>query len=146
VVELVVLYGIWYTHFAMSVQAETKFGELLPKMSVGASTDYLLLQMQHKLLLEDYQSLKRQYEQMRWDYYELCRSAILGSDELLTVARALDDQRITNALYRNFVAGLFDLLDEATRTLDSDALRSCARDIVQQFRARVALEALQQSE
>jgi len=130
----------------MSVQAKTKFSELSPEMSVGASPDYLLLKMQHKLLMEDYQSLKRQYEQMRADYYALCRSAIIGSDELLTVARALDDRRITNELYRKFVAGLFDSLDEATRTLDSGALRSYVRDVVQQYRARLALEALQESE
>jgi hypothetical protein len=128
----------------MSVQAGTKFSEI--DMSVGAPPDYLLLQMQHKLLLEDYQSLKRQYEQMRADYYALCHSAIFGSDELLTVARALDNRCTTDELYRKFVSGLFDLLDEATRTLDSGALRSYVRDVVQQFRARVALEALQQSE
>jgi len=128
----------------MNIQAETKFSELLSDVSVGASSDYLYLQC--KLLVEDYLSLKRQYEQLRADYYALCRSAIIGSDELLTVARALDDRRITNELYRNFVAGLLDSLDEATRTLDSDALRSYVRDIVQQFRARLALEALQESE
>ena len=115
-------------------------------MSVGAPPDYLLFQMRYKLLLEDYQSLKRQHELLRADYYALCRSAIIGSDELLTVARALDDRRTTNELHREFVSGLFDLLDEATRTLDSSALRSYVRDIVQQFRARLALEALQESE
>ena len=128
----------------MSVQTEAKSSELLFDASVGASSDYLHLQ--YKLLVEDYLSLKRQYEQLRADYYALCRSAIIGSDELLTVARALDDRRITNELYRNFVAGLLDSLDEATRTLDSSALRSYVRDIVQQFRARLALEALQESE
>jgi len=130
----------------MNVQAETKFSEMLSTMSVGAPTDYLLLQMQYKLLLEDYQSLKRQYGQMQADYYALCRSAILGSDELLTAARALDARCTTSELYRKFVSTLFDLLDEATRTLDSNALRSYVRDVVQQFRARVALEALQESE
>ena len=115
-------------------------------MSVGAPPDYLLLQMRYKLLLEDYQSLKRQYEQMRVDYYALCRSAIIGSDELLTVARALDERCTSDELYRNFVAGLFDSLEEATRTLDSNALRSYVRDVVQQFRARLALDALQESE
>ena len=128
----------------MNVQAETKFSELLSDTSVGASSDYLHLQ--YKRLVEDYLSLKRQYEQLRADYYALCRSAIIGSDELLTVARALDDRRISNELYRNFVAGLLDSLDEATRTLDSNALRCYVRDVVQQFRARLVLEALQQSE
>ena len=130
----------------MDVQAETKFSELLSDMFVGAPPDYLLLQMRYKLLLEDYQSLKRQHELLRADYYALCRSAIIGSDELLTVARALDDRCTTDELHREFVSGLFDLLDEATRTLDSSALRSYVRDVVQQFRARLALEALQQSE
>ena len=128
----------------MSVQTKAKSSELLFDASVGASSDYLHLQ--YKLLVEDYLSLKRQYEQLRADYYALCRSAIIGSDELLTVARALDDRRITNELYRNFVAGLLDSLDEATRTLDSNALRSYVRDVVQQYRARLALEAFQQSE
>ena len=115
-------------------------------MSVGAPPDYLLLQMRYKLLLEDYQSLKRQYEQMRVDYYALCRSAIIGSDELLTVARALDERCTSDELYRKFVSTLFDSLEEATRTLDSNALRSYVRDVVQQFRARLVLEAFQQSE
>ena len=113
-------------------------------MSVGAPPDYLLLQMRYKLLLEDYQSLKRQYEQMRVDYYALCRSAIIGSDELLTVARVLDNRCTTDELHRKFVSGLFDSLEEATRTLDSNALRSYVRDVVQQYRARLALEAFQQ--
>ena len=128
----------------MSVQTEAKSSELLFDASVGVSSNYPHLQ--YKLLVEDYLSLKRQYEQLRADYYALCRSAIIGSDELLTVARTLDDRRITNELYRNFVAGLLDSLDEATRALDSSALCSYVRDIVQQFRARLALEALQESE
>jgi hypothetical protein len=130
----------------MGTHTEPKLSGILSNMSVDAPPDYLLLQMQHKLLLEDYRSLKRQYEQMRADYYALCRSAIIGSDELLTVARALDDQRTTNELYRNFVSSLFDLLEEATRTLDNLALRVYVRDVVQQFRARLVLEALQESE
>ena len=130
----------------MNVQAGTKFSELLSDAPTDASLDYLLLQMRYKLLLEDYQSLKRQYGQMHADYYALCRSAIIGSDELLTVARVLDERCTTDELYRKFVSTLFDLLDEATRTLDSGALRSYVRDVVQQFRARLALEAFQQSE
>ena len=128
----------------MNVQAGTKFSELLSDASVGASLDYLLLQMRYKLLLEDYKSLKRQYGQMHADYYALCHGAIIGSDELLTVARVLDERCTTDELYRKFVSTLFDLLDEATRTLDSGALRSYVRDVVQQFRARLALELLQQ--
>jgi hypothetical protein len=130
----------------MSTRTEAKFSAMQPDMSVGAASDYLLLSMKYKLLLEDYTSLKRQYEQMRWDYYKRCHAALISSEELLGTARAWDDYRLTNELYRNFASTLFDLLDEATRTLDSDALRSYVRDVVQQFRARVALEVLQESE